>query len=243
MADEVVQLDHLQSTKEVIRHILHRAGLSRLRPRGRHITAHLNYKTAADRFSAIYKLGVWKVASDQTSLSGRGSELSATSNIIERLPSLLRDLGCSTLLDVGCGDWNWLRTVALPCNYIGVDIVPDVIASNMKFAGPSVTFKVANAISDALPRADAVLCRDMLFHLSFADAKAALRNIAASCEWLITTSDAAIWFNSDIDTGDFRKINLRRRPYCFAAPHMTIRDDALSPGRILGVWRTSEIQI
>ena len=100
---------------------------------------------------------------------------------------------------------------------------------------------LANASEDDLPVADAVLCREVLFHLSFKDGAAAIANIKRTARWLIATSNSTIWFNSNIPTGDFRAINLQRSPYNFSSPHKIIPDDALSPGRVLGVWKTSEL--
>jgi len=85
------------------------------------------------------------------------------------------------------------------------------------------------------------LCREMLFHLSFADSRKALSNICKSADWLLATTDPAIWFNSDIPTGDFRKINLQRAPYRLPVPTDSLPDDALSAGRVLGLWKTSDL--
>jgi hypothetical protein len=44
---------------------------------------------------------------------------------------VLHDLGAQSLLDAGCGDFNWMRTVDLPgIKYIGVDVVSDLIERN-----------------------------------------------------------------------------------------------------------------
>ena len=237
--------DHKQSIKEVIRHLLYRTGTYHLlnlrRRKAGHVTEHLEADGAAQRFREIYERGAWVKQDGQKSLSGRGSEASSTRHIVTALPEALREIGCRTLLDIGCGDWNWMADVDLPCSYIGIDIVPSVIEANREHERPGVSFQLLDAISEPLPQADAVLCREVLFHLSFADAKSVLRNICRSAEWLITTTDPSIWFNSDIPTGDFRKINLQRSPYGFPAPVMQVRDDGISPGRILGFWRTADL--
>jgi hypothetical protein len=129
----------------------------------------------------------------------------------------------------------------LPCEYIGVDIVPELIAANRMFERPGVRFSVVDVIADPPPEADVAFCREILFHLSFRDAQAALANICKASSWLIATTDPSIWFNSDIPTGDFRQINLERRPYRFPRPRQVIIDDVLVPGRVLGIWKTAEL--
>lgn len=64
-----------------------------------------------------------------------------------------------------------------------------------------------------------------------------------SSRWLIATTDQSIWFNSDIETGDFRNINLERTPYNLPRAHEYIRDNSAFPGRVLGIWRTAALPI
>ena len=158
-----------------------------------------------------------------------------------RQTALLRRLGCETLLDVGCGDWNWMREVSLPCDYVGIDIVPEVIEANRRYERAGVEFVVGDAIEGPLPEADVALCREVLFHLSFHDGLAVLANIRATARWLLATSDTAIWFNSDIETGDYRRINLERAPYRLPRPHAVISDDGVCRGRVLALWATADL--
>jgi hypothetical protein len=101
---------------------------------------------------------------------------------------------------------------------------------------------VANAMMDPLPNSDIAFCREVLFHLSFHDAFAVIENVHRSARWLVATTDTRIWFNSDIPTGDFRKINLQRPPFSFPPPRVRIADDVVSRGRMLGVWAMDELR-
>jgi Methyltransferase domain len=237
--------DHKQSAKEVIRHIGLKLGAGSLLRRRRRdrglVTQHLDPATALDRFREAYRSGAWVLSKDQLSPSGQGSEASATRTMVEALPALLARLGCETLLDVGCGDWNWMREVRLPCDYVGIDIVPEVIQANRRYERAGVEFEVGDAIEGPLPEADVVLCREVLFHLSFSDGMAALANIRAAGRWLLATSDAGIWFNSDIATGDYRRINLERAPYRLPRPRAVISDESVSRGRVLALWATADL--
>lgn len=181
-------------------------------------------------------------ADGQITRSGLGSEEFNTERLISELPEILRELDCKTLLDLGCGDWNWMTNVELPCDYMGVDIVPEIIEANKRHERQGVRFLLANASEAELPSADVALCREMLFHLSFKDGKAALSNIKKSSRWLIATTDTSICFNSDMVTGDYRMIYLHCPPYKLPPPYQSIPDDALSPGRALEVWKTCDLR-
>lgn len=157
---------------------------------------------------------------------------------------MLQRVEAKTLLDVGCGDFTWMKAVDLPCRYVGIDIVPSVIAGNERAHGSATRrFAVIDAVSEPLPEADVVLCREILFHLSFEDALCALRNIVSGDrEYLIATTDRNSPFNSDIATGDFRLLNLQRRPFRFPEPMMEIGDSAMNPTRVLAAWRVGDIR-
>jgi SAM-dependent methyltransferase len=237
--------DHTQSAKEVFRHVglkLGAGGILRRRRRSRGlVTAHLDPANMADRFREAYESRAWVTGTSQRSLSGQGSEARAARSIVEELPAMLAGLGCQTLLDVGCGDWNWMREIHLPCAYVGIDIVPEVIEADRRFERPGVTFAIGDAIQGPLPAADVVLCREVLFHLSFRDGLSALANIRMAGQWLLATSDTEIWFNSDIASGDYRRINLERVPYRLPRPRAVILDDSVCRGRVLALWATADL--
>ena len=229
--------DHFQSAKEVAKHLIYKSRLNPLldglrRVRGHHVD-HLSSSDLRQAFERIYASGAWRYGSEDASASGLGSEIGAASDIARRLPGVLEDLECRVLLDVGCGDWTWMREVDLPCDYVGIDVVPSVIAQNRSHAREGVRFQTLDAVCEPLPQADVVLCREVLFHLGWEDGLRLLRNIKRSARWLLATSDTQIWFNSDIRTGDFRNINLQLGPYRLPPPSRVIPDDAVRPGRVL----------
>lgn len=223
-----------RTLKELARHTLHKAGWRRP-------YAHLAETDRGSRFSQIYATGVWTSGDLSGVLSGPGSTIRSTSELRKRLPSLLRELDCKTLLDVGCGDLTWISSVDLPCAYIGVDIVPSVIKAHQANF-PDKKFFVADAVVDELPDADVLLCRETLFHLSFKDGLAALRNMASKARaFIILTSDRSTRFNADIETGDFRPLNLEIRPYHLPKPRFVVPDAAVIPERVLAGWKGSDL--
>lgn len=76
------------------------------------------------RFERIEQTNLWGAAS---SVSGLGSEDTATAAIREALPPLLQRLGARSLLDAPCGDAGWIGRIKLELDYIGIDIVPSLI--------------------------------------------------------------------------------------------------------------------
>jgi len=242
---ESVRPERMQTIKEFVRHGMFRLGLFRClgvlrRMRGMQVSEGSSH-AAETRFKEIYDRGLWVHAEGQESLSGTGSSRTATAGLITSLMWGMSSLGCKSLLDVGCGDWNWMRHETLSVDYVGVDVVDSVITRNQQFSGPRVRFAVCNAISQPLPSVDMALCREVLFHLSFADARLVLMNISRSARFLCATTDVDIRFNSDIPTGDFRPLNLLIPPFRLPKPQALIPDRAVRAGRFLGVWSSAAL--
>jgi hypothetical protein len=243
-----MSLDHQQSSKEIVRHILFRLGVSQIldvvrRRRGRD-TGHLAKNDLTEVFSDIYRNGIWIEHEGQDSLSGAGSVVSATDGLGIQLSGFLKSIDCRRLVDIGCGDFNWMRHVGGDFEYLGIDIVPSVIeANNAAYAGERRRFICMDATQQPIePWGDVLICREVLFHLSLGSARRLLANIkAAGFKYVLLTSDTSIWFNSDIRNGDFRRINLSRSPFNLPAPQAQFADDKVSDGRVLAVWPGSAL--
>ena len=183
------------------------------------------FATAEDRFKHIYETNHWDEAE---SVSGPGSTLEETEPIRRELPALLAELGASSLLDLPCGDFHWMQHTDLSgVRYIGGDLVGDLIERNRaKYASDGVEFQKINLVNNTLPAVDVILCRDCLVHLSFADAQAALSNIARSgAGWLLATSFPSVTRNDDIVTGQWRPINLTLPPFNLPEPEQVIGEN------------------
>lgn len=194
------------------------------------------------RFARIFATNLWT----SHSVSGLGSELEATGRLRAQLPGLLDALGARSLLDLPCGDFGWLSTVPLGVEYIGGDIVGDLVARNEReYGGPGTgrRFLRLDLTRDPLPRADVVLCRDCLVHLSFDHIRRALENLRASgSTWLLTTTFVDHEENVDIEDGDWRMLNLTRPPFDLPAPEVVLIEgcaegDGAYDDKALGLWR------
>src|SRR5206468_4767947 len=156
------------------------------------------------RFERIYETNLW---SDPETRSGVGSTLDSTRVVRAELPNALRELKARVLLDVPCGDFTWMEHVDLRgVQYIGGDIVPTIVEQNQRqYADASRKFMSLDLTRDDLPDADVLLCRDCMVHLSYANIRAALANIARSnVRYLLMTSFPGRGDNNDVVDGDWR---------------------------------------
>lgn len=204
------------------------------------------------RFELLHQLGVYH---HPESVSGVGSTLRETARLREALPGLIREEGVRSLLDIPCGDFHWMQHVALDVEdveYTGADVVPEIVAANQALYGNGQgdgrrRFVVLDATRDALPAVDLILCRDLLIHLGNGDVLAALRRFAASGSRLLLTSHFADRTdNPDIESGDFRPVNLCRAPFHLPDPlRVVVEDSELGGGafrdRAMALWRLSDV--
>ena len=191
-------------------------------------------------FRGIYKSNAW---GSTVSHSGTGSDLEQTAVIRSILPGLLQELAVTSMLDVPCGDFHWMREVELDVDYTGGDVVPDLVAANQeRYGNDRRRFRVVDIANNALLPVDLVFCRDLLVHFSFDDALCAISNLKRSgSTWLLTTTFPARTENLDIATGQWRPLNLERPPFNFPPPRRLFNERCSEYGedwadKSLGLW-------
>jgi len=201
----------------------------------------------AQRFQRIHDSNLWGAAA---STSGLGSEPDATAVLRIELPRLLAKLGITSLLDAPCGDAGWINAASLGVHYVGVDIVPALVERLQARAAAGDIggdYRLADITRDSLPRCDAILCRDCLVHLSFANIERAVANFRRSgATWLITTTFPEWQTNQDCEDGDWRALNFERAPFDWEMPVELLNENCTEAGggwrdKSLGVWRLAEI--
>ena len=203
------------------------------------------FGTAEERFRHIYDTNHWDEAE---SVSGPGSTMEETEPIRRELPALLGELGATSLLDLPCGDFHWMQHTDLAgIDYIGGDLVCELIERNQaKHARDGVEFRKIDLVNDTLPAVDVILCRDCLVHLSFADAHAALANVALSgAKWLLTTSFPRVTRNDDIVTGQWRPINLMLSPFNLPESKKVITENCTETefaDKTLSLWAVESLK-
>jgi len=207
----------------------------------------LRAKSVEEVFTGFFESGEWKAGE---SVSGIGSELECTRHLVDELPRLFRSVGVSTVLDIPCGDFHWMKQVDLEgVHYIGADIVSDLIAENTRTHGAdTVTFQHLNLISDELPKVDLILCRDCLVHLCMADVFQALENMCRSgAAYVLMTTFPGAAVNKDIITGRWRMLDFEKPPFAFPSPLEMINErnegeDGKFKEKSLGLWRLDAVQ-
>lgn len=180
------------------------------------------------------------------SRSGPGSSLAQTAHLRAVLPSLLRDFQVTSILDAPCGDFNWMSHVDLSVvSYTGVDIVDSVIRANNNRENTNTTFLKLDITTDALPRAEMILCRDCLVHMTLDDGVKAIENFKRSgARYLLATTFTDCEVNTpELILGRWRPLNMTREPFRFAPPKVLVNEQCTEvnlgmafPDKCLGLW-------
>jgi len=196
-------------------------------------------------FTEVYKKHSW----GGVSLSGPGSDLEHTITLRKELPKLLHELRVTSILDIPCGDFNWLKELDLGfISYIGADIVDDLVVHNKeKYSAKNRKFEKINILNDKLPKVDLIFSRDLFVHFSNKDVQKAIKNIKESkSEFLLTTSFISKKENKDIVTGEWRSINLLFPPFSFPKPIKIINENYLKEEKYtdksLLLWKVKDLR-
>ncbi|MCT4628852.1 class I SAM-dependent methyltransferase [Winogradskyella sp.] len=145
----------------------------------------------------IYEQHFWG-GKDFDFYSGEGShKLEITIPYIKAVTTFLKSHHNQlTICDLGCGDFN-IGKQLLPYtkNYVAVDIVHDLIERNKQhFKANNLTFECLDISKEALPKADGVILRQVLQHLSNDEIKSIINKLS-NYKYIILTEH--------IPNGDF----------------------------------------
>ena len=199
--------------------------------------------TIEQRFTEVYEKNRWGSAE---SISGEGSTVEHTAAIRAELPVIIQRLSIRSMLDIPCGDYNWMHGLAHGLeSYIGADVVRALVESNQElYSSSGVSFRQLDVTCDSLPQVDLVFCRDCLMHLSNAQVQAAIGNIVRSgSTWLATTSFHNPGRNRDTVAGGFRALNLCQSPFDFPPPAVSM-DEKWPPSsnKFLDFWSIEDLR-
>jgi 2-polyprenyl-3-methyl-5-hydroxy-6-metoxy-1,4-benzoquinol methylase len=197
-------------------------------------------------FESIYKKGGWR---NNESVSGSGSKVTSTKEIISFLPIIFKTHDIRSVLDIPCGDFNWMQHVPMEgIKYFGSDIVELLISYNQKkYSTENKSFFVADVTADALPTVDLILCRDCFVHFSNRDVVSGLRNILRSKSKYLLTTTFPEHRNKNVVTGNWRPLNLQEAPFNLPKP-MSIffegykEDNGQYCDKALGLWDIKELE-
>lgn len=179
-----------------------------------------NNKDLSWVFSWIFNENLWW---SNESKSWAGSTIQNTRYILEWIKTIIKQYDIKTILDVPCGDCNWIDPINIGCEYIRADIVQDLIEKN-KTKLPWIQFQKIDLTNDKIPQVDLIMCRECLQHLSFENAKIAINNIIDSWSKYLLITHYSNWENKDIMNWMYYEMNLLESPFNFDKPITSIEE-------------------
>jgi hypothetical protein len=158
--------------------------------------------------------------------------------VIQALPEFLVKHGIKTIADCGCGDWNWMRDVDLSLvdSYMGYDWV--IRDRALEFKSDKVGFKDLNIGTEVVAKADVIICRDVLIHMTNEMVLKTLDNFRQSgSKYLLATTDSTVANarHKIIRAPSFSPINLQGSPFDLGDTIDMIEDATKT--RFMGLWR------
>lgn len=159
----------------------------------------------------------WRGGLHDGTICGFGSTMESTKRARAWLPEVCRRYGIKTLNDAGAGDLTWIRKVEWDVDYMPFDLIPRL---------PEIV--KWDITTEALPAADAILCRHVLNHIQDR-VEQTLALFRESARYLIATQ-----FNhSDGGAREFERLDLRE---FLGKPLESIEDGGAEYCR-LALWR------
>ena len=207
-------------------------------------------------FQTVYDQNLWN---SKESVSGIGSDLGVARGLIDGLPALFKRLEIRSLLDVPCGDFNWMKAVPFGgIDYIGGDLIRSLVERNTeRFGSPKRRFEVIDVVQDRLPEADMIFVRDCFIHMDNGLVLRALHNICrSSFRYVCLTHD----MNQERFPGrnvelertvhgvnfEFRPNNFELEPFSFPPPvDVVLEGDAWAPWggvKVMAVWSEAQVK-
>jgi SAM-dependent methyltransferase len=159
------------------------------------------------------------------SASGPGSSLVTAEPCLNLLNEIIPKLGITSILDLGCGDWNWMQNAAWRSNpnvrYEGWEAHEGLVNTlNASFGNERTSFRVGDLTTEAFPKVDLIICRDVFFHLPLHISEGVIRRIRANGGLFLSTSFLDEASNSGIGRAylkiqnwGFYRINLDISPF------------------------------
>lgn len=227
------------------------------------LNKHRSSRSLEEKFSKVFRDNRFHGAQ---SMSGRGSDLDQTRIIELEIPKILDYLQIASLLDIPCGDQNWVRRIALNhIDYLGADIVPSLVQRNNElYMSETKRFIEFDLTKSVPPRMDLILCRDLFVHLSTDEINSCLANIRASgSTYLLTTTftDPRSYKNLPVTNlrlskklpflikgAAWRPINLQLDPFSLPSP-LRLINEACTEGnnrfsdKSLGLWKIEDLLV
>ncbi len=174
---------------------------------------------ATSVFDEIYESGVWGRNESGQGSSGEGSTEQVTRAYRAFLENLIREERIGSVVDAGCGDWEFSQYIDWgEASYLGIDVSSVVLKRvDTLYAGPKIRFQQGSLVEE-LPPADLLIVKDVLQHLTNQDIlqfiRANLRPERYRIAVLTNDRDARYSANNEqIPRGGYRGLDLSRTPF------------------------------
>jgi SAM-dependent methyltransferase len=200
-----------------------------------------------EAFARAYKDGRWHHG------SGSGSSPANTILYREFLARYMRSHRVRSVLDIGCGDWQFSRLIDWTgIAYTGIDVVPDLISDCETRYGTSVIKFACGDVLDGqrLPAADLILVKDLLQH--WPDAAVHELGIRLAGRRALLTYDLRCphptgrggghWPpHEDTEAGGYRPLYLTAPPFSWPARQLLRYETVSHEGRVRRVKVVTEL--
>jgi SAM-dependent methyltransferase len=177
-------------------------------------------QNVSDEFSRIYSEGRWGRNSAGEGSSGVGSVYAYVRPYMKMLRHFLRKHHIRSVVDIGCGDWELSRHIDWKnIHYYGYDVAAKVVQRNKeKYETKNIRFYCQDGIHSKLPKADLLICKDVLQHLPNSFVFDFLKK-TKRFKYCLVTNDVTYgsangWIpNQDIPAGQWRCVELAKPPF------------------------------
>lgn len=172
---------------------------------------------------------------------GEGSYLDACAPIVQHLPEWFKTYGIKSVVDVGCGDFHWMRGINFDgMEYDGFDVVKKFVDELQKTHDKTnVRFHHADALEAPLPKADLYICKDVLNHYPVELGLRLLSKMRDSAKYF-----AALTFpgypreSGRIALGAWWFIDLAQPPFNLGEPIASVpARETRTPKRVFALWK------
>lgn len=171
-----------------------------------------------EAFNWVYRTGEWGKDEKGEGTSGSGSTFENAKPYMSFLTEFLKKHEITSVVDLGCGDWQFSQHINWQgIHYTGFDVVKSVVEKNKaKFSTASIQFAQADGMQTDLPKADLLICKDVLQHLPLKEIQNFLPQLKKYKYCLITNdvdNSTLTSGNLDIPVGAYRSLDLTKPPF------------------------------
>jgi SAM-dependent methyltransferase len=168
-------------------------------------------------FNAIYDNNHWGYNNQKYEItSGYGSSEEATINYRNFLKQIIAENNIKSIIDIGCGMWEFDHNEFDEKTYIGIDCVKRIVEFNkQRYGSEKKIFICADILDDknSIPQIDLCIIKDVLQHLSNDNIIKLINKIKPKANYILLVNDYDQKNDiQDIKNGHYRPLSLDKYP-------------------------------